>query len=187
MALNPNQTIVWETLPGLGGAPGAPPLHLGTGGANFSSKIKFPWKLTSVPTHFASFPIELSKITKNIGKNWKSIKKLLWPSKISKICNYWAISTCNTSKEISFNIEFNFKQKKFDLLKEKLKKSKSFDFLLKISAGYLSLTARFSNLCLRIWKLSSLVLRKSFEIKGITFSRNRILQKLSYSISLYLN
>ena len=47
-------------------------------------------------------------------------------SKTSKICNFWAISTCNTSKESIFHIEFNFKQKKYDLFQEKLKKSNFF-------------------------------------------------------------
>ena len=45
-------------------------------------------------------------------------------SEISKFCNFWAISTCNTSKKSIFHIELNFKQKKYDLFEEKLKKSK---------------------------------------------------------------
>ena len=72
-----------------------------------------------------------SKITKKIGENWKFIKKWLNMSKISKICNFWAISTCNTSKESIFHIEFNFKQKKYDLFQEKLKKSNFFFFFSK--------------------------------------------------------
>ena len=51
----------------------------------------------------------------NSQKNWrklKTYKKLLKMSKNSKFCNFWAISTCNTSKESIFHIEFNFKQKK---------------------------------------------------------------------------
>ena len=90
-----------------GGAPGAPPIYLGSG-ANFCSKIMFPQKLASIPTHLAPFQNIFSKNHKKIGKNWKSIKKLLKMSENSKICNFWAISTCNTSKESIFHIEFNF-------------------------------------------------------------------------------
>ena len=43
-------------------------------------------------------------------------------SENSKFCNFRAISACNTSKESIFHIEFNFTQKKYDLLEEKLKK-----------------------------------------------------------------
>ena len=45
--------------------------------------------------------------------------------KISKFCNFWAISTCNTSKESIFHIEFNFTQKKYDLF-EKIWKNQIF-------------------------------------------------------------
>ena len=90
-----------------GGAPGAPPIYLGSG-ANFCSKIMFPQKLASIPTHLAPFQNIFSKNHKKIGENWKSIKKLLKMSENSKICNFWAISTCNTSKESIFHIEFNF-------------------------------------------------------------------------------
>ena len=43
--------------------------------------------------HFLEF---FFKIAKKIGENWKSIKKWLNMSEISKFCNFWAISTCNT-------------------------------------------------------------------------------------------
>ena len=89
------------------GASGDPPIYLGSG-ANFCSKIMFPQKLASIPTHLAPFQNIFSKNHKKIGKNWKSIKKLLKMSENSKICNFWAISTCNTSKESIFHIEFNF-------------------------------------------------------------------------------
>ena len=89
------------------GAPGAPPIYLGSG-ANFCSKIMFPQKLASIPTHLAPFQNIFSKNHKKIGENWKSIKKLLKMSENSKICSFWAILTCNTSKERIFHIKFNF-------------------------------------------------------------------------------
>ena len=110
-----------------GGAPGAPPIYLGSR-AKFSQKIMFPWKVGSIPTHLVPFWKIFSKITKKMGENWKSIKKWLNMSEISKFCNFWAISTCNTSKESIFHIEFNFKQKKYDLFEEKLKKKQIFIF-----------------------------------------------------------
>ena len=63
-------------------------------------------------------------------------------SKNSKFHNFWAISTCNTSKESIFHIEFNFKQKKYDSFEEKLKKIK----IGKIDANLLSSIPNFSNL-----------------------------------------
>ena len=126
----------------------------------------FPWKVASIPTHLAPFWNFFLKITKKIGEYWKSIKKWLNMSEISKFCNFWAISTCNTSKESIFHIEFNFKQKKYDLFEEKLKKSNFFNFFVKIDADHLSLTACFSNLCQKIWNLSQPVLWKHFEIKS---------------------
>ena len=46
------------------GAPEAPPpCHLGSG-ANFGSKIMFPKKLTSIPTHLAPFHIFFQKLLK---------------------------------------------------------------------------------------------------------------------------
>ena len=66
-------------------------------------------------------------------------------SKISKFCNFWAISTCNTSKERIFIIEFNFTQKKYDLFEK---------FLKKII------------FCQKISKLSLSVLGRGFEIKS---------------------
>ena len=50
-------------------------------------------------------------------------------SKNSKFCNFWAISTCNTSEESIFRIEFNFTQEKYDLFEKKWKKSQ-FNFFL---------------------------------------------------------
>ena len=87
-------------------------------------------------------------------------------SEISKFFNFWAISTCNTSKESIFHIEFNFKQKNYDLFEEKVKKSNFFDFFFKIDADHLSSNVIFSNLCQKILKLSLPVLWKRFEIKS---------------------
>ena len=79
-------------------------------------------------------------------KNWKSSEKLLKMGEIFKICNFWAISTCNTSKKRIFHIEFNFKQKKYDLFEKNMKKSNFFDFFFKIDTDQLSSIAIFSNL-----------------------------------------
>ena len=43
-------------------------------------------------------------------------------SEISKICNFWPTSTYYTSKESIFHVEFNFIEKKYDFMQEKLKK-----------------------------------------------------------------
>ena len=83
--------------------------------------------------------------------------------KISKFCNFGAISTFNTSKESNFYIEFNFIHKIYE---EKLKKSVFSNFFVKIDADHLSSSADFSNLCQKISKLSLPVLWKGFEIKG---------------------
>ena len=47
----------------------------------------------------------------------------------SKFCNFWAISTCYTSKESIFHIEFNFLLKDMICLKKNWKKS-NFHFSL---------------------------------------------------------
>ena len=47
-------------------------------------------------------------------------------SKISKFRNFWPTSTYYTSKEIIFYVEFNFIQKMYDFLQEKLKKKINF-------------------------------------------------------------
>ena len=86
--------------------------------------------------------------------------------KISKFCNFWAISTCNTSKESIFHIEFNFIQKKYDLFEKIWKKSNFSDFFFKTDADHLSSFANFSNLYQKISKLSLSVLWKGFEIKS---------------------
>ena len=87
-------------------------------------------------------------------------------SEISKFFNFWAISTCNTSKESIFHIEFNFKQKNYDLFEEKVKKSNFFNIFFKIDADHLSSNVIFSNLGQKILKLSLPVVWKRFEIKS---------------------
>ena len=71
-------------------------------------------------------------------------------SENSKFGNFWAISTCNTSKERIFHIEFNFIQKKYDLFEKNLKKSNFSDFFFKTDADHLSSSANFSNFCQEI-------------------------------------
>ena len=50
---------------------------------------------------------------------------------ISKFHNFLPESTYHTSKESIFHVEFNFIQKKYDFLQEKLKKNNFFNFLSK--------------------------------------------------------
>ena len=120
---NPNQCDVWEALPGAGGGSRSPPIYLGSG-AKFSPKIMFPWKVASIPTHLTLFQNFFSITPPKISENWKSSEKSLKMGEIFKICNFWAISTCNTSKKRIFHIEFNFKQKKYDLSEKNAKKIK---------------------------------------------------------------
>ena len=138
-----------------GVASAATSIYLGDG-TNFCSKFMFPQKLASILTYLAPFSESFfQKIAKN-GENYKSIKKLLKMSENSKFCNFWAISSCNTSKESIFHIEFNFTQKKYDLFEEKIKKKKIkfFQFFVKIDANLLSSIPNFSNLRYEICKLS---------------------------------
>ena len=51
-------------------------------------------------------------------------------SEIFRICNFRAISTCNTSKKHIFHIEFNLKQTKYDLFEKTEKNQISFIFLV---------------------------------------------------------
>ena len=87
-------------------------------------------------------------------------------SKNYKFCNFWAISTCYTSKESIFHTRFNFKQKNYGLFEGKLKKTNLSIFSVKIYADLLSSIANFTNLCSEVWKLSWSVLWKGFEIKS---------------------
>ena len=113
-----------------GGAPGAPPIYLGSG-AKFSPKIMFPWKVPSIPTHLTLFQNFFSITPPKNSENWNSTEKLLKMVKIFKICNFWAISTCNTSKKRIFHIEFIFKQKKYGLFEKKAKNLNFFNFFSK--------------------------------------------------------
>ena len=110
-----------------GGAPGAPFIYLGSG-AKFSPKIMFPWKVASIPTHLTLFQNFFSITPPKTSKNWESSEKSLKMGEIFKICNFWAISTCNTSKKRIFHIEFNFKQKKYDLSEKNAKKNQILKF-----------------------------------------------------------
>ena len=87
--------------------------------------------MASIPTHMTHFQNFFSKNYQKNGKNWKSTKKLLKMSENSKFGNFWAISTCNTSKESIFLIEFSFTEKKYDLYEKILKKSNFSDFFSK--------------------------------------------------------
>ena len=82
----------------------------------------FPWKVPSIPTHLTLFQIFFSITPPKNSENWNYTEKSLKMVEIFKICNFWAISTCNTSKKRIFHIEFIFKQKKYDLLDKKAKK-----------------------------------------------------------------
>ena len=146
LSFNPNQCDVWEALPGAGGgAPGAPPIYLGSG-AKFSPKIMFPWKVPSIPTHLTLFQNFFSITPPKNSENWNYTEKSLKMVKIFKICNFWAISTCNTSKKRIFHIEFIFKQKKYGLFEKKAKNLNFFNFFFKIYTDQLASIANFSNL-----------------------------------------
>ena len=67
--------------------------------------------MASILTHLTLFQNFFSITPPNITENWKSSEKSLKMGEIFKICNFWAISTCNTSKKRIFPIEFIFKQK----------------------------------------------------------------------------
>ena len=89
--------------------------------SQFCSRIMFPKRWHQFQLIWPIFRIFFPKITKKNGENWKSIKKLLKMSENSKFGNFWAISTCNTSKESIFHIEFNFTQEKYDLFEKNWK------------------------------------------------------------------
>ena len=54
-----------------------------------------------------------SKITKKLVKI-ENLSKIANNIEDSRFCNFWVISTCNTSKESIFVIKFNFIQKKYN-------------------------------------------------------------------------
>ena len=66
--INPNKGNVWNPCQVQGVVAATTTIYLGSG-AKFSSKIMFPYKMTSIPTYLAPFQnISFQKITKN-GKN----------------------------------------------------------------------------------------------------------------------
>ena len=138
-----------------------PPIYLGSG-AKFSPKIMFPWKVASIPTHLTLFQNFFSITPPKISENWKSSEKSLKMGEIFKICNFWAISTCNTSKKRIFHIEFNFKQKKYDLFEKNAKKSNLKIFFFKNFSDQLSSIANFSNLWKKNFKTELLYFLERF-------------------------
>ena len=92
--------------------------------------------MASIPTHLTPFPNFFAITPPKISENWKSSEKSLKMGEIFKICNFWAISTCNTSKKHIFHIEFNFKQNKNNLF-EKVRKNQIFWHLFKIDTDQL--------------------------------------------------
>ena len=141
-----------------GGGGGRHPPYLSWLWSKFWPKNHVSLKAGINYNSFGPFPEFFFQKSQKNGKNWKPTKKLLKMSENSKFCNFWAISTCNTSKESIFLIEFNFTQKKYDLFEKKLKKSNFSDFFVKTDSDHLSLIAFFSNLCQKISKLSLSVL-----------------------------
>ena len=135
-----------------------PPPYLSWLWSNFWPKNQVSLLAGINSNSFGWFSEFFFQIHRKIGENWKPTKKLLKMSENSKFCNFWAISTCNTSKESIFLIEFNFTQKKYDLFEKKLKKSNFSDFFVKTDSDHLSSIAFFSNLCQKISKLSLSVL-----------------------------
>ena len=143
-----------------GGAPGAPPIYLGSG-AKFSPKIMFPWKVPSIPTYLTLFQNFFSITPPKNSENWNSTEKSLKMVKIFKICNFWAISTCNTSKKRIFHIEFIFKQKKYDLLE---KKAKNFNFSIFFQNLYwpFGFDCKFFKILVKIFKTEWLYFLERF-------------------------
>ena len=113
---NPSQCNVWES-------PSSVCVYLSWLWSQIQPKNHVPLKGGINFNSFDPFLEYFSTILQKISENWKFTEKLLKMSEIFKICNYWAISTSNTSKESIFHIEFNFKQKKYNfLLKKKCEK-----------------------------------------------------------------
>ena len=144
-----------------GGAPGAPPIYLGSG-AKFSPKIMFPWKVASIPTHLTLFQNFFSITPPKISENWKSNEKSLKMGEIFKICNFWAISTCNTSKKRIFHIEFIFKQKKYDLLEKKKQKILIFQFFFQNLYWPVGFDCKFFKFVVKIFKTEWLYFLERF-------------------------
>ena len=164
---NPNQTDIWESYIARteGGSRSPTPL------------LSWLWSKFWLKNHvslkadinFKIFGPFLEIVFKNHKKKSaeikRAIKKWLNICEIFKFCNFWGISTCNTTKESIFHMKFNFKEKKYDLIEEKFKKSDYFLFFCQNQCWPPPSIAHFSNLCQKILKLSSPVLWKGFEIK----------------------
>ena len=85
---------------------------------NLAPKSCFPTRWHQFQLIWHLFRILFSpKITKKWQK-LKTYQKLLEMNQNSNFCNFWGISTCNTSKENIFHIEFKFKQKNRICLKK---------------------------------------------------------------------
>ena len=141
-------------------------IYLGSG-AKFSPQMMFPWKVASIQTHLILFQNIFSITQQKISENWKSTDKSLKMSEIFKICTFWAISTCNTSKKTHFHIEFIFKQNKYDLFEKKEKKKQiCLISFFKIDTDQLYLIVNFSNFWSEISKLSFSMPWKGFENKS---------------------
>ena len=147
--VNPSQCDVWEGPSGVGGGSGSPPPAILALGQNFAQKSCFPKGWHQFQLIWPLFGIFFQKSPKKIGEYWKSVKKWLNMSEISKFCNFWAIST---SKESIFHLEFILKQKKYDLLQEKLKKIKFFHFFFSKSMLTSCLQTRVSQICAKKFK-----------------------------------
>ena len=108
-----------------GGGLQEPPLSILALEPNLAQKSCFPERCLQFQLIWPFFRIFFPSLPQKNSENWNSTEKSLKMVKIFKICNFWAISTCNTSKKRIFHIEFIFKQKKYDLLE---KKAKNFNF-----------------------------------------------------------
>ena len=89
-------------------------------------------------------------------KKWRKLKiyeRIAKNERKFRFCIFWAISTCNTSKESIFHIEFNFTQEKYDLFEKKLKKI-TFLFLLASQSIHLAKTKCWPSSAIKVkWKL----------------------------------
>ena len=116
---------------GQGGGLQEPPLSILALELNSAQKSCFPERWHQFWLIWPFFRIFFSITLPNISENWKSSEKSLKMGEIFKICNFWAISTCNTSKKRIFHIEFIFKQKKYGLFEKKAKNLNFFNFFSK--------------------------------------------------------
>ena len=140
---NPNQFDVWEGPSGGGEGSWSPPPPILALEPNSAKISCFPVTLHQFQLIWPFSKYFFNNSRKN-NENWKTTENFLKISEIFEICNFSAISTCNTSKYRIFHIEFIFKQKKYDFLKIfLLKKLYFFDFFFKIYTEQLSSIAIF--------------------------------------------